>query len=303
MKRVPVPDYDKWRLISLMKDRAEMVWSIVYKQVTAPLGRILTMMLHIRAALALATLGLTLAMPSGADPASLQEVPSYADSLAAFQAERKKNQKGSGMPAADVAVMKRATQDLAEAMPDPGLEVGERAPDFELVNALGHRVRLSEHLARGPVVLSFYRGAWCPYCNLQLRGLVKTLPHIKARGATLITVTPQTPDKSLEQVKKDGYPFEILSDLDNSVMQAYGLFFEVPGDLSDVYKRNFGLDLAEYNGKDRYVLPVPGTFVIDRRGLIRAAYANPDYRQRMEPAAILEALDRINGSPGVVAAP
>ncbi len=265
--------------------------------------RMRTMILHIRAALALATLGLTLAMPAAAEPASPQEVPSYADSLAAFQADRKKNRKGPGMPAADVAVMTRATEDLAEAMPDPGLEVGERAPDFELVNAFGDRVRLSDHLARGPVVLSFYRGAWCPYCNLQLRGLVKTLPYIEARGATLVTVTPQTPDKSLEQVKKDGYPFEILSDLDNSVMKAYGLFFEVPADLSDVYKRNFRLDLAEYNGKDRYLLPVPGTFVIDRRGIIRAVYADPDYRQRMEPAAILAALDGINRSPGVAASP
>ena len=104
--------------------------------------------------------------------------------------DRKKNRKGPGMPTADLAVMKRATEDLAESMPDPGLEVGERAPDFELVNAFGDRVRLFDHLARGPVVLSFYRGAWCPYCNLQLRGLVKTLPHIEARGATLITIAP-----------------------------------------------------------------------------------------------------------------
>jgi len=249
---------------------------------------------HIR--VTLTALVLALASPIAAEQASLPAAPSYADSLAAYQSERKNHRTGPGIPAADLAVMARATEDLARAMPKPGLKVGDPAPDFELVNALGGRVRLSDHLARGPVVLSFYRGAWCPYCNLQLRGLVKTLPHMEARGATLITVTPQTPDKSLEQVKKDGYPFEILSDLDDSVMKAYRLLFEVPADLSDVYKRNFGLDIAEYNGKGRYVLPVPGTFVIDGDGVIRAAHADPDYRQRMEPAAILAALDGLNRS-------
>ena len=256
---------------------------------------------YIRAALAI--FGLVFAAAAIGEPASLADVPSYAESLAAFQAERQKSRKGSGIPATDMAIMQRSTQQLTAAMPKPGLPVGRRAPDFELVNAFGDEVRLSDHLARGPVVLSFYRGAWCPYCNLQLRGLVKTLPHIEARGATLIAVTPQTPDKSLEQVAKDGYPFEILSDLDDQVMKTYGLFFEVPAELSDVYKRNFGLDLAEYNGEGRYVLPVPGTFVIDRGGIIRAAYADTDYRQRMEPADIIAALDDLSPRRNVAASP
>ena len=250
-----------------------------------------------------AAFGLTVAALAAAGPELPEEVPSYADSLEAFQAEQRNNRKGPGIPAADRAVMKRANEDLAAVMPNPGVQEGDRAPDFELVNAFGARVRLSDHLARGPVVLSFYRGAWCPYCNLQLRGLVKTLSNIQTRGASLITVTPQTPGKSLEQVKKDGYPFEILSDLDDSVMKAYGLYFEVPVDLSDVYKRNFQLDLAAYNGEGRYALPVPGTFVIDRAGIIRASYADPDYKQRMEPAAILAALDRIGQRRGVAASP
>jgi len=142
-------------------------------------------------------------------------------------------------------------------------------------------------------VLTFYHGAWCPYCNLQLRALQQSLPEIEARGAQLVAVTPQLPDKSREQVEDDGSAFEVLSDLDDRVMQAYDLYFEVPADLDAVYRERLGLDLAEYNGPDRRVLPVPATFVIDGDGVIRAAFADVDYRQRMEPAAIIAALDQV----------
>jgi peroxiredoxin len=182
-------------------------------------------------------------------------------------------------------------------MPSPGLRVGDKAPDFALPNATGKTVRLSEALSKGPVVLAFYRGAWCPYCNLELRALQQSLPAFKARGASLITVTPQKPDKSREEIEKEGYAFEILSDLDSAVMKKYKLFFDVPKDLSDLYKEKFGLDIAEYNGEGRTVLPVPGTLVIDRAGIVRAAYAKTDYKQRMEPAAIVAALDKIVKKP------
>ncbi|MEN8174843.1 MAG: peroxiredoxin-like family protein [Pseudomonadota bacterium] len=217
---------------------------------------------------------------------------SYADSVAAFQQQSAKSS-GPQISDADRETMARAKLDLAELMPDPGLAVGTRAPDFTLPNAFGKPVNLYAQLEKGPVVLSFYRGAWCPFCNLQLKGLRDSLAHFESHNARLIAITPQTPDKSLEQVKKEGYPFEILSDLDSEVMKAYGLYFEVPEDLSDVYRRNFALDLATYNGPGRYVLPVPGTYVIDTRGTIRAAFAETDYTRRMEPAAIVAALETL----------
>jgi len=213
-------------------------------------------------------------------------VPSYADSLTAYEADRKPGK----LSAEDRTVMQRSAAGLAELLPDPGLKVGERAPDFTLPNAYGEPVSLSEQLATGPVVLSFYRGAWCPYCNLELKALHGALPYLENLGARLIAVTPQQPDKSLEQVKKDGYPFEILSDLDSSVMRDYRLYFAVPDELSDLYRERFGLDLAVYNGPGRYELPVPGTFVIDRQGIVRAAFADTDYKRRMEPADIIAAL-------------
>jgi len=213
-------------------------------------------------------------------------VPSYADAVVEFEASRKTGT----LSAEDQAVMQRSAVELAARLPDPGLKVGERAPDFTLPNAFGKPVSLSAQLANGPVVLAFYRGAWCPYCNLELKSLYGALPHIEKLGARLIAVTPQQPGKSLEQVKKDGYPFEILSDLDSTVMRDYRLYFEVPGELSDLYRERFGLDLAAYNGPGRYVLPVPGTFVIDRHGIVRAAFADTDYKRRMEPADIIAAL-------------
>lgn len=190
----------------------------------------------------------------------------------------------------DLAVMTKAAEDLAAALPNPGLKVGAKAPNFSLKNARGETVKLRSMLRKGPVILVFYRGAWCPYCNLELQALNETLPSFKKYGASLIAISPQTPDKSLAQLEKDGYPFEILSDLDDKVMKAYKLYWEVPPELDAAYKRSFGLDIAAYNGNGRRGLPVPGTFVIDKSGIVRAAFANTDFKKRMEPADILDAL-------------
>lgn len=186
--------------------------------------------------------------------------------------------------------MEQAARELEAALPEPGLKVGEPAPDFVLPNAFGTEVRLSDLLAQGSVVLVFYRGAWCPYCNLHLHALHEALPLIQARGARLVAVTPQRPDKSRGQVEKAGYPFEILSDLDDRVMKTYRLYFQMPTALSALYRECLGLDLAEFNGPGRDGLPVPATYVIDRQGIVRGAFADTDYRKRMEPAAILDAL-------------
>ncbi len=221
--------------------------------------------------------------------ASESNLTSYQQAVEAFQAERASG-RGPKVSPEDRSVMDQAEADLAAKMPSPGLEVGDPAPGFTLTGARGETVTLARLLDKGPVVLTFYRGAWCPYCNLQLRGLAQSLPAIQAAGGQLVAITPQTPDKSLEQVKKDGFPFAILSDPDSSVMRAYGLYFEIPEALSDAYKRSFKLDLAEYNGAGRYVLPVPATYVIDRGQVVRFASADTDHRTRVEPAVIVEAL-------------
>lgn len=142
------------------------------------------------------------------------------------------------------------------------------------------------------MVLVFYRGAWCPFCNLHLRSLHAHLPAIAARGARLLLVTPQRPDRSRAQLEEAGYGFEVLSDLDSTVMKAYRLYFELDPERVRVYSAR-GLNVEDFNAAGRNVLPVPATFVIDRGGIVRAMHADTDYRERMEPADIIRALDAL----------
>jgi peroxiredoxin len=220
------------------------------------------------------------------------EPPSYEKARAAYMAKSSENSKGPMFSEADRNTMKRAAEDLSHRLPDPGIKVGVKAPDFSLPNAFGKPVRLSEQWRQGPVVLVFYRGAWCPFCNMHLRTLQQSLPQLEQHGARLILVTPQKPDKSREQLEKAGAPFEVLSDLDSSVMKAYKLYFELDPELVAVYKKH-KLDLEDFNGRGRNLLPVPGTFVIDTQGVVRAMHADTDYKERMEPEAIIAALEKI----------
>lgn len=242
----------------------------------------------------LAALGL---LGSGLAPAAAQEtsVPDLNQRIEAYQ--EKQQQGESALTPADRRTMQQSMAQIRKNLPDPGLEVGSQAPAFTLPNAYGDPVSLGDYLDKGPVILTFYRGAWCPYCNLELRALKESLPAFREQGAHILAVTPQKPGHSLEQVKEDGYPFEILSDLDNQVMRDYRLFFRVPDELVTVYRQKLGLDLADYNGNGRYVLPVPATFVIDQQGIVRAAFARIDYKKRMQPADILEALRGLNDNP------
>lgn len=239
-------------------------------------------------ALVLVSVGL-LSMPSVfADTA----VPDYEQARAALMAKMAKDPKAAKFSEADRQVMQQAAEDLARELPDPGIKVGEKAPDFTLPDAFGRTLRLYDRLRQGPVVLVFYRGAWCPFCNLHLRTLYESLPQFRRYGAHLILVTPQKPDKSRQQLKETGYPFEVVSDLDSAVMKAYRLYFELDPALVAVYKKH-KLDLEDFNGPGRNVLPVPGTFIIDTEGIVRAMHADTDYKQRMEPAAIVAALARL----------
>ena len=235
-----------------------------------------------------------LAMPYTLAAETTASVPNIAERVKALDTQLYTGKDALKVDAVDMATMTKAQNDLAAKMPSPGLKTGTRAPNFTLNNPYGKPVELNTLLKKGPVILVFYRGAWCPYCNLELHALNESLPNFKKYGATLIAITPQTPDKSLEQVNQDGYPFEILSDLDDRVMKAYKLYWEVPPELDAAYKHSFGLDVAAFNGNGRRGLPVPGTFVIDKSGIVRAAFADTDYKKRMEPADILTALQHLS---------
>lgn len=168
------------------------------------------------------------------------------------------------------------------------LKKGDIAPDFELNNALNKPVKLSSLLKRGPIVLSWYRGGWCPYCNIQLRYLQTYLPQFKAFGAALIALSPELPDKSLTTTQKNYLSFEVLTDYNNEVAKQFRIAFTLNDELVDVYN-NFH-KLETYNGVATNELPVPATYVIDTDGVIQYAFVDADYRKRAEPAEILEVL-------------
>lgn len=170
------------------------------------------------------------------------------------------------------------------------IKEGHKAPDFALTNHQGEKVSLSNMLQNGPVVLTWYRGGWCPFCNMQLQYLQRSLPAFRELGANLLALTPEKPDGSLSVKEKNELEFEVLSDFNNEVAKSYGIVFKLNDEVSDLYKNSFGLDLEAYNDTDSDELPVPATYVIDKTGIVRYAYLNADYTKRAEPKDILEAL-------------
>jgi peroxiredoxin len=173
----------------------------------------------------------------------------------------------------------------------PAKKVGDHAPDFELPDARGGSVTLAGLRSHGPVVLVFYRGAWCPYCNLQLRAFQAALADIQAAGATLVAISPQTPDNSLTLAEQADLAFPVLSDVGNTVALSYGLVFALGAGDRELH-RSVGIDLATFNGDDTWELPAPGVFVVDAAGAIRFASVAGDYRWRVGPDEVLAALSQ-----------
>ncbi|UCE88095.1 MAG: AhpC/TSA family protein, partial [Pseudomonadota bacterium] len=178
---------------------------------------------------------------------------------------------------------------LSSDLGNNAVKVGNLAPDFTLPNVHGQAISLHGALQKGPVVLNFYRGGWCPFCNLEFRALQQILPEIQALSAQLIGVSPETPDTSLSTVEKHSLQFEVLSDVGNRVVRQYGLVMTVFEELRPLYLQ-WGLDIPQANGDDSWELPIPATYVIDRDARVTAAHVNRDYTKRMEPADIVAAL-------------
>jgi peroxiredoxin len=182
----------------------------------------------------------------------------------------------------------------AAGIAEGSLGVGESAPRFTLPDATGRPVALDDLLAAGPVVLCFYRGGWCVYCNLELRAYQAIQPDLVALGATLVAISPQTPDASLSTAEKDGLAFPVLSDVGNDVARMFRLVHPVAAEVAELYRRS-GHALATRHGIDgeEAELPLPATYVIDREGRVRFAFVSPDYVERAEPSDVLAALRSI----------
>lgn len=173
---------------------------------------------------------------------------------------------------------------IANASEVKGLSKGDRAPDFSLPNAFGKKILLSQALKSGIVIIKFYRGEWCPICNLDLRAIQQHLPQIRSLGASLIAISPQRPDDALTAIQKNELEYEVLSDADQEVIKAYNLQFD-PGE--DYHERR---DLSVLNGGGLKTLPVPATFIVNTDQIIEAAHVEANYTERMGPIEIIEVL-------------
>jgi len=205
--------------------------------------------------------------------------------LAAFRAEYERT-----APAERVALYEAKVEELRAAFPIADvLAIGEQAPDFVLPNASGRMVSLAEVLREGHAVVVFYRGGWCPYCNIQLRAYQRLLPQLAQLGANLVAISPQLPDASLSTAQRNALDFAVLSDAGNGVARSFGLVYSLPDELRQAL-RSVDKALPDINGDDSWELPVPATFVIAKDGRTIFSHVDIDYRSRCEPDVVLSAL-------------
>jgi peroxiredoxin len=196
-------------------------------------------------------------------------------------------------PANETEVMDRAAKELFDTgQAERATNVGDIAPGFSLPNATEDTVTLNDLLRDGPVVLSFYRGSWCPYCNLELRTLQANIGEFEARGARLVAISPQVPDESLSVTEKHDLTFDVLSDVGTTVAQDYGLSFDIPAELAAIYESR-GHDLIRTNGGHGRTLVIPASYVVGQDGVVSWAFVNSDYTKRTEPSDMIAALDAL----------
>jgi peroxiredoxin len=218
--------------------------------------------------------------------------------LDTFKADFEAGKPPYNVPRSVIETMHRATAELiASGAANRAKKVGDKAPGFSLKDPEGNIVSSAELLKKGPLIVSFYRGVWCPYCNLELQALEAAKPEFEKRGASLVAISPQTPPNSRKSVRQNRLTFPILSDTKGEVGAAFGLRFRLPDYLIELYK---GLknELPAFNGDPSWTLPMPARYIIGQDGAILYADVNPDYTRRPEPEDMIPALEK----PAAIAA-
>jgi len=233
------------------------------------------------ASLLISAAGLAAFAPEGqttspATPAATSPVPAPAQPAAPKAAKPA----GPGPVIASTGVVERAKK------------MGDTAPDFTLPDAQGGTFVLKDALAKGPVVLTWFRGEWCPFCNKQLIGMQERMKDFEAAGATVVAISPQTMDHTQATATKDSVKFHMLSDEGFKVGELYGVKYEMPEAMKEQLKK-YNLDLSKYNGGEGNALPLTATYVIDQQGTIAYAFLDPDYTKRASPDDLLAAVNEI----------
>ena len=195
------------------------------------------------------------------------------------------------VPPEVLAVMHRANDDLVD-QGSRAVPLGSTLPSFELSSSTGTAVRSDDLLAGGPLVISMFRGAWCPYCMAEMAALNEALPDIRRAGAEVVVITPQRAELSATMKQEKGLDLNVLSDPGLRYADALGLAYTLPDDLVAIYTK-FGLDVPGTNGADEWRLPIPARLVVASDGTIVERDVNPDYTIRPEPEATLAAVRRI----------
>ncbi|WP_108867213.1 peroxiredoxin-like family protein [Aquimarina aquimarini] len=187
-------------------------------------------------------------------------------------------------------IMKNGIQVLKDAdIVSQALKTGNAIPEITLPNAANKNISIQELLLDKKVILSFYRGGWCPYCNLELKALQQALPDFEENGATLVAISPETPDNSLTTSEKNNLSFEVLSDVNNKIAEKFNLTFTLPQDLVEIYK-GFNIDLEKSNGNTEQQLPISATYIINQDGTILYDHIKEDYKQRADPEELINIL-------------
>ncbi|NRB59787.1 MAG: AhpC/TSA family protein [Winogradskyella sp.] len=198
------------------------------------------------------------------------------------------------MPAENVAIMHQTTRDLENSGIGEGiLKVGDKAPIFSLPNQEGNLVSSSELLSNGPLVVTFYRGVWCPYCNLDLGNLKRYNSQLEEQNATMLSISPQLPEFNQKIVEQQRLNFDLLSDSKNTIADAFGLRWTMVDPLKSLYNDTFRINLPTYNGDESWTLPVPARFIIGTDGIITYAEYSVDYTKRPNPDVLVDALKAI----------
>lgn len=167
------------------------------------------------------------------------------------------------------------------------IQVGDSFPSFSLPNQVGEQVAMAELLTKGPLLITFYRGEWCPFCNLALHAMQKHLSEFQSKGVTLVAISPELPNQSLSTVEKHALQFPVLSDAHNELAKQLGILFAHPDTLRPVFKQ-FGHDLETRNGDDSFEVPLPASFLVGKNGIVVNSFINPDWTKRLEPSVALE---------------
>lgn len=202
-------------------------------------------------------------------------------------------------PPAVVEALHRSIDELiASGAGDRALKAGDIAPSFALPNADGKHVASKDLLARGPLVVTFYRGIWCPYCSFDLQALEAARPEIEARGASMVAVSQQTPSNSRKAQRQNRLGFSILSDKGGAVAAQFGVRWTTPNYIREIH-RQLGADLTQFNGEESWTLPMPARYVVGQDSVIAYAEVNPDYTRRPEPSDIFPVLDKLRARAAV----